>query len=145
MNTYAVLRIVSYIMLFSALIIAPFCIPASLAIGMPKCNNTSSLLEREKIPINDKSQIKPEGEGRIEIVSKMLPPYDYKKGCVNLSSRTLEILLISFVVATFSFLLTAVIIRILMKYCCVQEEFETIIISTSSPDYFNPNDVTYHY
>ena len=161
-------------MLFSALIIAPFCIPASLAIGMPKCNNTSSqstssqsnnsqstssqstssqsnnlqtttlqstgsqstTLQSTSLQPIQNSQAKD-----IQIISKMLPPYDYKKGCVNLSSKTLEILLISFVVATFSLLLGAVIIRILMKWCFVQEDGEIIIISRSSPEYFNPNDI----
>jgi hypothetical protein len=123
MNTYSVLRVLSYIFLILGLIAAPFCIPTALALGMPQCNNTD---------------VSVGASGHDARNSRIFPPYDHQRGCVNISTSTLEIVLISLVVLIFACLLIAILLRILMKYCC-KPVYQEIVIATDSEEYFNPN------
>lgn len=114
MNSYSVLRVLSYIFLALALIVAPFCIPTALALGAPQCNKTD--------------------------ITQFFPPYNYEKGCVNISTTILEKLLISMIIVLFSCLLIAIFFRILMKYCCKPIYHEILTVSAEEyidPKYFN--------
>jgi hypothetical protein len=115
MNKHRVLQILSYVFLFTALGVAPFCVPAGIALSVPQCNSTAS--------------------------HSTWPPYDHDRNCINIITSTLQEILIVLIVITFSCLLIGIIFRVLMKYCCKQV-VETFVIESpneTSPMFFDPS------